>query len=559
MARSNASAALRQFVDDELVRMPLVVDQVLDGALDHMKNALPVMMPHDRTATNDLIQALMAQRQRLVDHYIRSLREQIGSDLAQRAPAAGGAAPKKLALSLVDEEEVAADVEISHTIEAIRSVAEYELRELQTFTSALVGDMDVARDHNPFRAEAHARALWTMAQALPLARGYQLTFMRHAAMALAQVLRKAYAGASSRLESQGIEPASHRTLILPSGSRRSRPSSNENSFTPDLLRIRDSMPVRQRSVMETQPIEQILDQADAQLRNLPADAEHSDHDQLRRQQRERLVESAETPVDQQVVELVSRLFDAILADRALPADVRLLLSRLQAPALRVALRDPKTLDKDMHPVWQFADRIGYLSETLPPHGNAERERVLRFTQGLIDHLVAEREQSSGLYLWALERLSKHDRQRLERRCAAADEEIVSLQHLEDRLGATHVAPTTMHGTLDVGQLDTVPAELIDTAAASKKPLPSAEQWLSERRAGDWVRMFMAGRWGNAQLLWPGERGELFLFANAATDTTWAVRRRALLTLHSENLLDVLAPRSLVKEAAKRVMRQAVGR
>src|SRR5205814_4869411 len=124
----------------------------------------------------------------------------------------------------------------------------------------------------------------------------------HAAMALAQVLRKAYAGASSRLESQGIEPASHRTMILPSGSRRSRPSSNENSFTPDLLHIRDSMPVRQHSVMETQPIEQLLDQADAQLRSLPADGEHGDHDQLRRQHREQLVDSAETPVDQQLVE-----------------------------------------------------------------------------------------------------------------------------------------------------------------------------------------------------------------------------------------------------------------
>jgi hypothetical protein len=420
--------------------------------------------------------------------------------------------------------------------------------------------MDVARDHNPFRAEVHGRALWTMAQALPLARGYQITFMRHAAMALAQVLRKAYAGASSRLESQGIEPASHRTMILPSGSRRSRQSNNEVYFTPDLLRIRDSMPVRQRSVMETQPLEQVLDQADQQLRSLPADGDNGDHEQLRQQQRERLVESAETPVDQQLVELVSRLFDAILADRALPADVRLLLSRVQAPALRVALRDPKTLDKEMHPVWQFADQIGYLADTLPPRGQAERERVLRFTQGLIDHLVAEREQSGGLYVWALERLRKHDRQRLERRCAAADEEIISLQHLEDRFGATNLAPTTMHGTLDVGQLDTVPAELIDAAALPpKKPLTSAQQWLSERRAGDWVRMFMEGRWVTAQLLWPGERGELFLFADAATETTWAVRRRALLTLHSENLLDTLPPRSLVKEAAKRVMRQAVGR
>jgi hypothetical protein len=381
--------------------------------------------------------------------------------------------------------------------------------------------------------------------------------MRHASMALAQVLRKTFAAASSRLEATGVEPASHRTMVLPSGSRRQRPASNEGSFSPDLLRIRDSMPVREAPAAPRPPLETVLLQAEGELRQLPPDTEAAEYDRLRQQHRERLVESAATPVDQQLVELVSRLFDNFLADRLIPPDVKLLLSRLQAPALRVALHDPKTLDKEGHPVWQFAEQLAFLGEVLPPPGSAERDRALEFVQGVIDHLIAEQEQNAALYQWALDRVLKHERQRLEQRCHAAAHEIGSLHTLEDNIAASRETTSSLGGTLDVAQLDTVPAALIDAEPERKKPPATADAWVKRLAPGDWVRMFMQGRWVNAQLLWPGEHGELFLFADNASATTWAVRRRALLTLHAENLLNSLEPRALVRAAAKQVMRQMI--
>ncbi len=553
---STGSEALQRFVEDELVRAPFLVDQVIDGAVEHMRNGIPGMSPHERAVAADLLMKSLAHRQHLVDYYVRSLRQQVADERSGRGPAPAPAAPK-LSLALVDEEEVSVDVEISHTIEAIRSVAEYELRELQTFISALVGDMEVARDYNPFRAETHARALWAASQALPMSRGYQLTFMRHASIPLAQVLRKTYAGASSRLEAAGVEPASHRTLVLPSGSRRSRPGSNEASFNPDLLRMRDSMPVREAPAAPAPPLEAVLEQTEAQLRTLPADTQPAEFDRLRHEQREKLVQSAPTAVDQQVVELVGRLFDNILADRGLAPDIKLLLSRLQAPALRVALHDPKALAKDGHPVWQFADQLAFLGDILSPPGTAARDEVLQFMQGLLDHLVAEQEQNAALYQWALERLARHAQQRLEQRCHLAAGEITTLQDLEHRLVASRDITSSMGGTLDVAQLDTVPAALIDAEPERKKPPATAQAWLEQRSPGDWVRMFMQGRWVHAQLLWPGEHGELFLFCDNASPTTWAVRRNALLTLHGENLLNTLEPRALVRAAAKQVMRQMV--
>ena len=236
------SPAMQQFVADELLRAPLLFDQLLDGTLDFARKSLPTMAPHQRSIVGDLMQALLSQRSRLGDYFMRSLQEQVDTELARQAPkGAGDGQPKRRSLALVDEEVVAMDVELSHIIEAIKSTAEYELRELQTYISALVGDMDVSVDHNPFRAETFARAVWAAAQALPLSRGHQLAFMRYAGTPLAQLLRTAYASSTSRLEAMGVEPATHRTLILPSGSRRG-PRSNETTFSPDLHRMRDSMP-----------------------------------------------------------------------------------------------------------------------------------------------------------------------------------------------------------------------------------------------------------------------------------------------------------------------------
>ena len=145
----------------------------------------------------------------------------------------------------VDEDEIAADVETSHAIEAIKSIAEHELRELATYTSALAGDPDVSRDHNLFRAETFARGMWDAVQLLPLGKGYQARLMRFASNPMAQVLRKVYAGACARLESAGVVPALHRTLILPAGARTSRPSESWIGGSPTLHQLRATIPLQQ--------------------------------------------------------------------------------------------------------------------------------------------------------------------------------------------------------------------------------------------------------------------------------------------------------------------------
>ena len=550
MVARKVSAAMLQFVDDELLRAPLLFDQLAEGTKEQALKSLPELSPMQRSAVGDMLQSLQVHRIRLSEYFVHSLQEQVHQELAQQTPAprAVGRSGKAPALALVDEDVVALDVELSHTIEAIKSVAEYELRELQTYTSALVGDMDVARDHNPFRAETYARALWAASQALPLSRGQQVSFMRHAGKPLAQLLRKSYAASSSRLESMGIEPAAYRTLILPSGSRRGN-RYGETTFSPDLHRMRETMPAPLDAAPPAPKSTQAATlsyQGQAGSPPRPPPREHWSE----------VARSTTNRVDRQAIELVSRLFEAMLTDDRVPPDVGLLISRLHGPALRLTLRDSALLDHDKHPLWRFINRLVFEAEMAPDPADPERAQLLKVAQNVVDQLAGEAEQHSGLYRWAQDRLESFLNKRLSRRLAAAASQIGALQKLEDKLtGSPSAPPSTLHGMLDVPQLDTVPAELMEARAAPPVTAEGGAAWLDALSPGDWVRMFMQGRWVQARVLWPGERREVWLFGDGASDATWAVRRGALLMMQGEQLAKTLRQRSIVGSAAARVQEQ----
>jgi hypothetical protein len=569
MATRGATLPLQQFVDDELLRAPLLFDQLVDAVVDRAGHTAPMLSPTQRSSLGDMVLSLKVHRQRLADAFMRSLREQVAKELSQGAPRLPSPAhPPSVSfdavpLALVDEDSVAMDVELSRTIEAIKNVAEYEMRELQTFTSALAGDMDVASDHNPFRAETYARATWAAAQGLTASRAHQVAFLRQAGEPLAQLLRRSYAASSSRLESMGVEPAAYRTLILPAGSRRGG-RAGETVFSTDLQYIRATMPApldgpwhqggaaahpggRNRSEFaggggDSPPAHPGSQSASS---SRPGAREHwSD-----------IARKATSRADQQAVELVSRLFDAISQESRVPEDVKSLVVQLRGPAMRLTLHDSSMLERDSHPLWQFINRLVYEAEMAPDSSDPERIQLLRLGLSTIQQLLAEPEQSTGLYIWALERLSVFLQKRLTRRLATASTQIGALQKLEDRLTAGQAAPTTMHGTLDVPELDTVPAELLREPGAPHGGPTDAQRWLDELAPGDWIRMFIQGHWVRARLLWPGERREIWLFGDGASDATWAVRRGALNLMHRERLIKLLKQRSIVASAAARVQQQ----
>ncbi|MFM7507096.1 MAG: DUF1631 family protein [Rubrivivax sp.] len=534
------SPQFQQFVEDELLRAPMLYDRVLDAMFDGTRRRLAGLHAAQRHTEGEILRAMRARRQHLSDCFVQSLREQVQAELrldlllGARTPDA----PRAKALALVDEEEVAAEVELSHAIEAIKDNAEYELRELQTYVAAIVGDLDMSADHNPFRPATFARAAWAAAQALPLSRGHQVAFMRACSEPLAQILRTSYAASTSRLEGQGVEPAAFRTLILPSGSRVGA-RSVMSTFSPDLQRMREAMPARPDATHGTG-----LPGATATALRAGIEPLAHWHEVAR---------GSTQRAERQAVELVSRLFDAMITDPRVPQDVALHISHLRGPAMRLALREGSLLDQDHHPLWRFINQLVFVAEMSPEAGDPERRALLRTAKVTIEQLASETVQYTGLYRWAWERLQVYLGKRLGRRLFALASQIAALQKADTGSKWREAAPSTHSSPLDGHQLDTVPADVMACGLVPHADATDAgEAWLSSLSQGDWVRLFLNGRWLQVQLVWRGERQGHVLFGDGASDATWAVRRSALLLLHGHRLVKTLRVRSIVGSAAQRV-------
>ncbi|MBI3368567.1 MAG: DUF1631 family protein [Burkholderiales bacterium] len=491
---------LQDFVDDEMLRAPLTFDQAVDAVYEQWRKAMGVQ----GRLGSDMARLLQNHRGDLVQEAVRSLRGHVQAEIGRGSGAAAAtttatpAPPKKLELSLIDEDEVTADIELARTIERVKSTAEFELRELQAYTSALVDDVNVARDTNPFRPDGYVRALWQGAQTLPISRAAQATFLRDAAEPLARMLRQGYAAACTRLEEQGVEPAMHRTIVVVGNTTRSgRELSNGTPSGHGTLHgLRDSMPA-------TLDVE--------------------------------LEPAASTPVDQQLIELLSRLFDAIQSDDSVPVAAKGLLLRLHSSALRVALRDPAMLDAYEHPVWRFMDRLSFMFQTAPA---SDIERCRTIATQLVDQVVGDGTQDASRFAWALARLDAIEHHLLEQAVRAAEPEISRLQAAAD----------TASMPIDVGTMDTVPAELMpaESPAAAAKPsitlLP-----------GDRLRAYLQGEWRMLQAMWCDSHGDSWLLRDIEADRHWALRQRALDRLAEVDLAAVMKVRSLVRRAADKVL------
>jgi hypothetical protein len=430
-----------------------------------------------------------------------------------------------LTLALVDEDAVTAEIELARAVEQIAAGAEYELRELGAYTSALVGDVNVARDTNPLGAAAYARAVWASAQVLPVAR--RGAFMRRALPLATQLLRRVWAAACTRLEDQGVEPGVHRTVILHAASRPpgdaplpAAPAASAGAERPpegdgDGLRwLRDRLAGGVAASAATVP-------------------------------------GGPAGLDPAGIEMLARLFDAIALDDSVAPGLQATLARLHGSVIRVAVRDASILHDAAHPVWQLIDALAAGLWRHPLAADPQHGRWLAYAQGLADHILRQSAPDAAVYLWALDRVAAFERHLLATRQQALAGRIAALDRLpEDDLPAA--APGGLADPpLDTGSLPTVPAELYETlprpAAATEPAL------LVAGPVGDWHDVFLGGGWRQLQRVWARPGGPWLLSAPDAA-AAWALTGGALQRLHAEGLLRRHVPRSLVRSAAHQVRR-----
>ncbi len=107
-----------------------------------------------------------------------------------------------------------------------------------------------------------------------------------------------------------------------------------------------------------------------------------------------------TSSDNQVIDIISMLFDFFFDDEALPDPIKVLIGRLQIPILKVAMIDETFFNQKKHPARKLLDSISRAS--LGWSADAEQEQILvDKIEQIVDFLLTEFEQDVSVFEKAL--------------------------------------------------------------------------------------------------------------------------------------------------------------
>ena len=442
------TAQLLRFVEDELQRAVPLADENVELTIAQLRQPRDASLsPADREHHHELVHALPRHKPAFVHAFAESLRQTVLADLhgTPDTPPAGtptGAPGRTRGLELMDETRVESDIEISGAAHLISGSAEWELRELQTFTATLAGQTHVTTDTNPLRPLAYARAIWDAACAVSTIAAQRGLLLRLSAGVMSGQLKKAWAAACTRLEAAGVEPGLYRTVVLSSGPVVHRAPTHDLTQPGALEEILSSMPGSgkastpaigpiARTVNPQSPaFEQALTRIEGMLGRAGASAK-SGSPALREHRADLLASTPET-VDRQIVELLSRLFEAVLSDSRLPPAFRTVMARLQVSALRVALIDPSMVQNHEHAVWRLMNRIGSAAETYTRTTDPRWAALLAYCESLVDEMQRAPVQDAQLYRLSLSRLDAFLGEQLREQQTRAQPTIDALVRIEQR-------------------------------------------------------------------------------------------------------------------------------
>jgi hypothetical protein len=450
----------QRFVDDELALAPALVSRVLAGTVQLLgPSKESTASGGERIHYADLVTALQRSAPLFEKTFVDSLRKQVAEDLDEHRDSPYSEAKRgSPSLELMDETRVEVDIEISRAMQLIDSTAEWELRELQTFTSTLIGLSHISAESNPFRPLVYATALWDAACAIAGSQIQRAIVLRTSAGVAAGLLKNASAAASTRLESQGVQPGIYRTVVLPSGASFGRQAA-EPPRPSALSALLSSMPqpssatlaradgagtdaattaattVRSDGVRRNPELEQALMRLDELLRHPPMETSRSGRTSpgtRLEQHRSALLASASEPVDRQIIELVTRLFESLLADSLLPGPFRPVISRMQVAALRLCLAESAALDSYEHPVWRLLDRLGETSQGYSRIEDPRLSGFLAFGAAVAEEMAGAAAPDTTLFRRGLNRIDVYLSEQLQGQLRGAQAGVEALQVAERR-------------------------------------------------------------------------------------------------------------------------------
>ncbi len=153
---------------------------------------------------------------------------------------------------------------------------------------------------------------------------------------------------------------------------------------------------------------------------------HINH-QLTEQQRQTGEVRKLDRVDDDVISLVSMLFDVVLDDDQLPAALKALIGRMQLPILRVAIADKSLFNRASHPARRLLNELARATMGWSDHDDLQRDQLHALLERMVDRMHGEALVDAAFFeqmheeLAGFVRLEQRRAERLEQRTRDAEE------------------------------------------------------------------------------------------------------------------------------------------
>ena len=394
-----SSPSLQTLVDETLAHVPGLAHAVYNGLQDELKS---------RLEHHQLLAGWSKRRAHFASDFEASLTRLLtlareGGDPLQKDRQKTQARSNPfddLALSLVDEGQALKDVALAHVMSAIEDQSRAELHQLGNFFAALRGIARPLKNDNPLRAALFAQALARAIEGVDLDADGRYALMRLAAHPLATKLQPIYA----RL-CQGLRQA-HLTGML---------TSHGAALKESDLRLRQFKSVTEAPNTQNATLDQVAMKLDLMnTRNAelaPAVARPANGAAPPPGPAPRLGPGVGAPG----TDLLSRLYDQILADDSLQPPLKVLMGRLQVAIVRLSRADATLLRRQDHPTWQLLNRIAAHGAGFQRADDSELKAFLQFLERVIQPLLDSAHPSALQFQQALSEVDAHIRVQAEAR------------------------------------------------------------------------------------------------------------------------------------------------
>ncbi|RZI59527.1 MAG: DUF1631 family protein [Rubrivivax sp.] len=401
-----SSPSQQSLLDDMLAHVPTLAHAVYNGLQDELKSRLEY---------HQLLAGWSKRRASFAADFEGSLSLLLkiardGGDPLQRdrtAPRGGG----DFALSLVDEGQALKDVAISHVITAIEDQSRAELHQLSNFFAALRGIARPLKNDNPLRAALFAQALARAIEGVDLDADGRYALMRMAAHPLAVRLQPIYT-----LLCQSLRQAQLTGMLTSHGS----------AIKESDLRLRQF-----KTLTDTPTQNATLDQVAMKLDLMNTRAAELGSVRAATPSTPGALAAAPARLGPGIgapgSDLLSRLYDQILADGSLQPPLKVLMGRLQVAIVRLSKADPTLLRRQDHPTWQLLNRLAAHGAGFQRSDDAELKAFLQFLERVIQPLLDAAHPSALQFQQALTEVESHIRAQAE---ARGQRSAVALERLD---------------------------------------------------------------------------------------------------------------------------------